>query len=67
MNATLTVQGFGFSPDEAIEDLHRRCQSHNQGGWLRPTEATVSTGSNPYSVMPVFGYVATTRLTKEHA
>ena len=68
LEATLTVQGFGFSPDDALQDLERRCEPHANKGWrTRSIKASVAAGRNPYSTIAVHGYVATTTLNKEYA
>ena len=60
----LTVQGFALTPDEAIADFYRRAVTHMADGWMRPSEVIVQLGPNPYSELPVHGYIATGRLTK---
>lgn len=64
MIATLTVEGFGLTPDAAVEDLIDRVVRHE--GWeTRRHDADVRRGFNPYSEHPVMGYIATTTLRKE--
>jgi hypothetical protein len=64
MNASLTVDGFGFTPDDALADLADRCARH--AGWHAGNRsANVIRGRNPYSDIPVWGYVASIVLGKE--
>lgn len=65
MNRVLTVQGFGLSPEEAAEDLERRCLDLTERGWAEPGGCTIGRGLNPYAVVAVHGYVATTTLRME--
>lgn len=67
MKATLIIEGFAFSPDEALSDLHERAARHVDLGWSKPSEVIVETGTNPYSEYPVHGYVARGTMTKEES
>lgn len=64
MESTLMVEGFGLDPDAAVTDLRHRCERYAASGWTDPLNASVFSGRNPYSDIAVYGYVATTTLTK---
>lgn len=64
MIGSLTIQGFGFTPDDAIADMNSRCDRHAEQGWRVTNDCDVRSGTNPYSDIAVYGYIATTTMKK---